>query len=140
MKRTIGRMSNHAAVFLYFCTNYYAVSKMKKNNSVGGFVFSTDPNFRPSDADESPVSSAPAAQQNLRIWLDRLKGNKEATVIRGFAGSDADLAELARLLKNKCASGGNAKDGEIILQGDHREKVLKLLLEQGYSKTKKAGG
>ncbi len=87
-----------------------------------------------------PTHTPPPAQQNLRIWLDRLKGNKEATVIRGFAGADADLAELARVLKSKCATGGNAKEGEIILQGDHRDKVLKLLLEQGYAKTKKAGG
>lgn len=115
------------------------LSKFSKN-SRGGFVFSTNPDFVPpsDDADDGPP--AEVSRQVLRIWLDRLKGNKEATVIRGFAGSDQALSELARTLKSKCATGGNAKNGEIILQGDHREKVLKLLLEMGYSKTKKAGG
>ena len=76
----------------------------------------------------------------LRLWLQRIKANKEATVIKGFSGPDSTLEALAKTLKSKCATGGNAKDGEIILQGDHREKVLKFLLEQGYTNTKKAGG
>jgi translation initiation factor 1 len=72
--------------------------------------------------------------------LERMKGGKEATVIKGFVGPDDALSELAKVLKSKCASGGSAKDGIIIVQGDHREKVLKMLLDSGYKNTKKAGG
>lgn len=110
-----------------------------KKEQFGGIVFSTDPNFNP-EPEEEPNDALPAAKQVLRIWLERVKGGKEATVVKGYLGPDEPLAELAKLLKNKCASGGNAKDGIIIIQGDHRDKVLKLLLEMGYTNTKKAGG
>ncbi|MBK8555586.1 MAG: translation initiation factor [Lewinellaceae bacterium] len=115
------------------------MAKNKTYNDFGSFVFSTNPDFKPPEKEE-PEQHSSKSQQNLRIWLERHKGNKESTVIKGFEGSDADMAELARTLKSKCASGGNAKNGVIILQGDHRDKVLKLLLDMGYSKTKKAGG
>ena len=113
----------------------------KSNKNIGGgFVFSTDPNFRfQSDEPEEDNVIAPE-KQALRIWLQRIKGNKEATIIKGYIGSDSDLEDMAKTLKNKCATGGNAKDGEIILQGDHRDKVLKYLLDKGFSNTKKAGG
>lgn len=115
---------------------------MSKNNkhSSGGFVFSTNPDFRPDTGDSDPTETPEPVRQNLRIWLERIKGGKEATVIKGFAGNDDDLDQLARLLKNKCATGGNAKDGIILIQGDHRDKVLKLLVDMGYKNTKKAGG
>jgi len=112
---------------------------MSKKNAFGGFVFSTDPKFRP-EPEEEPAEEIPAGNHALRIWLERGKGGKEATVVKGFAGPAARLEELARLLKNKCAAGGSAKDGVIIIQGDHREKVLKLLLDLGYKNVKKAGG
>lgn len=115
------------------------MSKQKKSSS-GGFVFSTDPNFRPFDDEPEHTDALPAGKQVLRIWLDRVKGGKEATLVKGFVGPAERLDELAKLLKNKCASGGNAKDGIIILQGDHRDKVLKMLLDLGYTNTKKAGG
>lgn len=108
-------------------------------NSLGGLVFSTDPNFNP-EPDEEPDTQLPPDKQVLRIWLERGKGGKEATVVKGFVGPNAKLEELAKLLKNKCAAGGNAKDGVIIIQGDHRDKVLKLLGEQGFKNVKKAGG
>ena len=115
------------------------MAKSNKNTG-GGFVFSTDPNFRfQSDEPEDDKTIAPE-KQALRIWLQRIKGNKEATIIKGYIGSDNDLEDMAKTLKNKCATGGNAKDGEIILQGDHRDKVLKYLLDKGFSNTKKAGG
>jgi translation initiation factor 1 len=82
----------------------------------------------------------PPQKQVLRIWLERGRGGKESTVIKGFEGSDEALSELARVIKNKCAAGGSAKDGIIIVQGDHRDKVLKLLSEAGYTNVKKAGG
>lgn len=83
--------------------------------------------------------TAPPGQQDLRIHLDRLGGNRTVTRIAGFAGSDADLDVLCRALKGRCGVGGNAKDGAILLQGDHRDKVLAYLTEKGY-RAKKAGG
>jgi translation initiation factor 1 len=116
------------------------MSKQKLDLSAlgGAFVFSTDPDF--SAPEPEPELLAEPSKQVLRIWLQRIKGNKEATVVKGFDGPDSQLADLAKTLKSKCATGGNAKDGEIILQGDHRDKVLKLLQEAGYTNVKKAGG
>ena len=108
-------------------------------SGLGGFVFSTDPDFKPPQEEEETTELSPA-KQVLRIWLERVKGGKEATVVKGFIGSDEKITELAKLLKSKCASGGNAKDGAIIVQGDHRDKVLKLLTDLGYKNVKKAGG
>jgi translation initiation factor 1 len=112
---------------------------MSKRKEFGGFVFSTNPDFESADEPEQEMN-LPNDKQVLRIWLERGKGGKEATVIKGYMGPPARLDELAKLLKNKCAAGGNAKDGVVIVQGDHREKVLKMLLEMGYTNTKKAGG
>lgn len=111
----------------------------QKNNPFGGLVFSTDPDFKPPEEAEEDMN-LPNDKQVLRIWLERGKGGKEATVIKGYMGPPARLEELAKLLKSKCAAGGNAKDGIIIVQGDHRDKVLKMLLDMGYTNTKKAGG
>ncbi len=108
-------------------------------NALGGLVFSTDPNFK-IEADQAPVEKTPLDKQVLRIWLERGRGGKEATVVKGYVGSNDSLEALAKTLKNKCAAGGSAKDGIIIVQGDHRDKVLKLLTELGYKNVKKAGG
>ncbi|MEY4927259.1 MAG: hypothetical protein RI894_1695 [Bacteroidota bacterium] len=78
-------------------------------------------------------------QANLRIWLERQKGNRIATVVKGFDGENNDLERLAKALKSHCGVGGTAKNGEIILQGDHRDKVFAFLIAQGH-KAKKAGG
>ncbi len=115
------------------------MSKQKSFNSFGSLVFSTDPDFRPQTEPEHVDTPAPE-KQTLRIWLERVKGGKEATVIKGFEGPDEAFTELAKTLKNKCAAGGNAKDGVIIIQGNHRDKVMQLLLAMGYKNTKKAGG
>lgn len=112
---------------------------MNKKNSFGGLVFSTDPNFK-IESEEESFEELPTDKQALRIWLERGKGGKEATVVKGFVGPIERLEELAKLLKNKCAAGGNAKDGVIIVQGDHRDKVLKILTGQGFKNVKKAGG
>jgi translation initiation factor 1 len=119
-----------------------------KNARVGGVVYSTDPNFKydtltslqRSPFGEGDMEDLPKAQQKLRIHLNRLKGNKEATVIRGWVGSDETLEALGKTLKTKCGVGGSVKDGEIMLQGDHRDKVLQYLLTEGFSDSKKAGG
>jgi translation initiation factor 1 len=109
------------------------------NSLFDGLVYSTDPELMQSAEKERTEEIAPA-QQVLRIWLERGKGGKESTVIKGFEGPDEQLAELAKALKNKCAAGGSAKDGIIIIQGNHRDKVLKLLIDRGFKQTKKAGG
>ena len=118
------------------------MQKKKLNNlsDLGGLVYSTDPNFS-TNKEEEPVATPVPAMQSLRIWLEtKHRGGKTASVISGFAGSDDDLQVLGKNLKTACGTGGSAKDGEIIIQGDHRDKILQWLLKNGYSKTKKAGG
>ena len=104
-----------------------------------GVVFSTNPDFAYNTAEEAEAVTLDPSKQNLKIWLDRLKGGRVATVVRGFVGSSDDLAELGKELKKSCGVGGTAKDGEIIIQGDHRDRGMELLTKAGY-KCKKAGG
>ena len=104
-----------------------------------GVVFSTNPDFNYDTAQEEDTATLPPAQQNLKVWLDRLKGGRVATVVRGFVGSGDDLASLGKELKKSCGVGGTAKDGEIIIQGDYRDRVIELLIKAGY-KAKRAGG
>lgn len=116
------------------------MSKNKKPDQLG-FVFSTNPDFSFQPEEQEEVSDLPNNQQPLKIWLDRKqRKGKDVTLITGFTGSEASLETLAKTLKTKCGVGGSAKDGEILLQGDHRDKVLAFLLEKGYLKAKKAGG
>ena len=104
-----------------------------------GMVYSTDPDFAYTTRhDEEPETLAPERQE-LRVWLDRKhRGGKVATLVRGFVGTADDLTELARLLKKRCGVGGAAKEGEIIIQGDHRDRIVEILLETGY-RCKRAG-
>lgn len=104
-----------------------------------GVVFSTNPDYNYETSNEAEQETLAPAKQNLKIWLDRLKGGRVATVVRGFVGSDDDLSALGKELKKSCGVGGTAKDGEIIIQGDHRDRVLELLTKAGY-RCKKAGG
>lgn len=110
----------------------------KQKNDNGGFVYSTNKDFEFSH-DEEHTESVPPGQQQLRIFLDRLGGNKLVSRVNGFAGSADELEKLGKLLKQKCGVGGSVKDGEILLQGDHRDKILVILTKEGY-KAKKAGG
>lgn len=112
---------------------------MSKKNRSGGVVYSTDPNFSYPSDEQMPAETLPPAQQNLKIWLVKLGGNKIVTAVRGFVGTDADLADLGKQLKAACGAGGSAKEAEILVQGDHRDNVLAWLTGKGY-KAKKAGG
>ncbi|MEN9346881.1 MAG: hypothetical protein RLZZ77_392 [Bacteroidota bacterium] len=113
----------------------------KKSNSLsdlGGLVFSTNPNAMNNSEPEPEESLAPG-QQDLRVWLEKNhRGGKIATVIKGFVGNADDLEDLGKKLKTKCGTGGSAKEGEIIIQGDHRDKIVGFLTQWGY-RCKKAG-
>lgn len=112
---------------------------MKHKSDNNGMVYSTNPNFVFDYGEEEAVTLDPA-KQNLRIMLDKKqRGGKKVTLVTGFQGSDFDLAVLGKELKSACGVGGSVKDGEILLQGDFREKVLALLLQKGYNKTKISG-
>lgn len=113
----------------------------KKKKSEKRIVYSTNPDFDPAafSGEQQGAETLPPAQQDLRIWLDRKGGGKTATIVKGFEGSDEDLKELGRDLKTLCGVGGTAKNGEILIQGDHRDKVVNHLKKQSYG-AKKAGG
>ncbi len=109
------------------------MSKKKDNGSF--MVYSTNPDFK-IDEDALPVQTLAPQQQLLRITLEtKHRAGKTVTLITGFVGREEDMAILGKQLKNQCGTGGSAKDGEIILQGDHREKVRGWLQKNQY-KTK----
>lgn len=114
----------------------------KNKNKRSGIVFSTNPDFEYSyDDDFDEVEEAPAAQQKLRVFLDRKKRKgKDVSLITGYAGPEDKLKELGKILKTKCGVGGSVKDGEILIQGNHRDKIVEILKGLGYTQTKKAGG
>ena len=110
----------------------------KKNKpDTRGFVYSTDPNFS-FEPEQDNLETLPLAQQKLKIRLDtKHRGGKAVTLVEGFVGKEEDLEELGKKLKSFCGTGGSSKDGEIIVQGDQREKVLQWLVKNGYKQTKK---
>ena len=117
-----------------------AMSKKDKKGR-SGVVYSTNPDFEYTYQEGDDPEELPANQQKLRVLIDRKqRKGKEVTLVTGFVGPESPLQELGKYLKTKCGVGGSVKDGEIILQGDHRERVVALLMEKGYSNTKKAGG
>ena len=114
------------------------MSKKNKPDS-RGFVYSTDPGFK-FEEENTNTETLPAAQQKLKIRLDtKHRAGKAVTLIEGFAGKNEELEDLGKKIKSFCGTGGSVKDGEIIVQGDQRDKVLQFLLKNGYSKTKKSG-
>lgn len=113
--------------------------KLSSLDDLGGFVFSTNKEFEFESNDEQQETPAPS-QQKLEAHLDKKnRGGKIATVIKGFEGNDDDLKTLAKQLKTLCGVGGSAKDGEIIVQGNFRDKIMDFLVKEGY-KVKRVGG
>lgn len=111
--------------------------KNKKDRE--GVVYSTDPGFTFNYGGEETSATLPPSQQNLKVLLDKkARAGKKVTLVTGFIGTVEDLETLAKMLKTKCGVGGGAKDGEILIQGEFRDQVVKLLSDQGY-KVKKSG-
>ncbi|MBO7220579.1 MAG: translation initiation factor [Alistipes sp.] len=103
-----------------------------------GMVYSTNPDFTYDCGEEQEAETLAPEKQNLRVWRDtKGRAGKVATVVKGFVGSTDDLQSLGRALKQGCGVGGSVKEGEIIIQGDHRDRVATLLIQKGYSRTKK---
>lgn len=112
----------------------------KNRKRQDGVVFSTNANYEYSSQDEAEQATLEPGKQDLRVFLDRKqRKGKVVTLITGFIGSNDDLSDLGKKLKSKCGAGGSAKEGEIIIQGDFRDKVMVMLADLGY-KAKKAGG
>lgn len=105
-----------------------------------GIVYSTNPDFKYNETPKDEATTLPPGQQSLYVWIDsRNRSGKTVTLIKGFIGKTADLEELSSSLRKYCGTGGSIKNGEIIIQGDFRNKVISWLNTRGY-KTKKAGG
>jgi len=112
----------------------------KKNDQKGNIIYSTNPNFSLEEETEE-TKTLENQQQQLKVFIDRKqRKGKSVTIVSNFTGCEDDLQELAKTLKIKCGVGGNAKDGEILIQGELRDKIYDLLINLGYSKTKKIGG
>ncbi len=127
-----GRISNFKPE-----TSNQKMSKKNKSDS-RGYVYSTNPDFRFQEEQSSAETIAPA-QQILKVRLDtKHRAGKAVTLIEGFVGKPEDLEALGKKLKSFCGTGGSAKDGEIIIQGDQREKVMQWLLKNDYKKTRKS--
>jgi translation initiation factor 1 len=110
----------------------------KKSADRNGFVYSTDPDFKYEAEASQEQETLPAANQPLRIKLDtKQRAGKAVTLITGFIGTADDLEQLGRQLRNYCGTGGSVKDGEAIVQGDQRDKILQWFQKNGYVKAKK---
>lgn len=109
----------------------------KKKSDSRGFVYSTDPNFQFEEGYSNQETVSPA-QQKLKIRLDtKQRAGKAVSLIEGFIGKESKLEDLAKQLKSFCGTGGSVKDGQIIIQGDQREKIMQWLLKNGYTNTKR---
>lgn len=111
----------------------------KKNKSdKHGFIYSTDPNFSFQHEEEPATETLQPQQQKLKVRLDiKHRAGKAVTLVEGFVGKEEDLQTLGKALKNFCGTGGSAKDNEIIVQGDQRDKILQWLLKYEYKKAKR---
>lgn len=115
-------------------------SKKKTLNDFGGIMYSTDPSFVYPEEETVSNENLPNNQQHLKVMLDKKnRGGKAVTLVTGFLGEEGDLEKLGKMLKTKCGVGGAVKEGEIMIQGDFRDKVVELLQKDGF-KVKKSGG
>jgi translation initiation factor 1 len=109
----------------------------KSKPDTRGFVYSTDPDFKIEEEPDNSITLEPA-QQKLKVKLEtKHRAGKAVTLVNGFIGKDEDLQELGKKLKSFCGTGGSAKDGEVIIQGDQRDKVMQWLLKNGYKQARK---
>ena len=114
--------------------------KNKRDKGRAGVVYSTSSAFDYSYDNGKQQATLSPGDQKLKVLLDKKsRGGKQVTLVDGFVGTEDDLKDLGKLLKSKCGVGGSAKDGEVLIQGDQRDKVLQILLTEGY-KEKKIGG
>jgi translation initiation factor 1 len=113
---------------------------MAKKKERLNVVYSTNPDFHYEYDSEEQVDTLTNSQQKLYVSLDRKqRAGKEVTLVEGFVGSEEDLKELGKLLKNKCGVGGTVKEGEILIQGNFRDKILEILTKEGYGVKRKGG-
>ena len=121
---------------MYFCLHETIYTTMSNKNEKKGrvnVVYSTNPDFRYEYDGEDEVETLTPEKQNLRVTLDtKQRKGKTVTLVQGFVGTEDDLKELSKLLKNKCGVGGSVKDGEIIMQGELKEKILAILRDNKY--------
>ena len=111
---------------------------IKKITSLNGLVYSTDPNFMLQQETTDATETLVPAQQQLKVRIDKKhRAGKMVTLVESFIGKQTDREELGKKLKTFCGCGGSVKDGEIIVQGDNRDKVLQWLLKNGYTASKK---
>lgn len=115
-----------------------AKKKLSSLSDLGGFVFSTNPNTDFSDNSEEETLN-PQEQCLEAHFSNKGRGGKTVTVLKGFMGSETDLKQLAKMLKTKCGVGGSVKDGDIIIQGNYRDKIIQILKEKSYN-VKRVGG
>ncbi len=109
-------------------------------NSLGGLVYSTDPNFKITEESFVEQETLLPAQQKIKVRLDKKhRAGKAVTLVEGFSGKETAREDLGKKLKTFCGTGGSVKDGEIIVQGDNRDKVLQWLQKNGYTNAKKIG-
>ena len=100
-------------------------------------VYSTNPDFQYSTDEKEEIETLPKQQQKLRVSIEKNhRGGKTVTIVKNFVGSEEDIKELGRLLKTKCGVGGSVKEGEILVQGEFKEKVIEILKKEGYTQTK----
>ena len=130
------------AFLLFVYNRVKRFNGMKDNDwkSRLGVMYSTNPDFKYETDDEMEEETLPKEKQVLRVSLDkRNRGGKMVTLVTGFRGTTDDLEALGKLLKTKCGVGGSVKEGEIIVQGDFRQKVQEILLKEGYKQIKVIG-
>ncbi len=119
---------------------YNVYNRMAKNNdwkSRLGMVYSTNPDFEYEEAAEEEVATLPKNRQRLRLRIEKNgRGGKTVSIVSGFVGAESDLKELAKMLKVKCGVGGSVKDGEIVIQGDFKDRLIQMLKSDGYTDVK----